>query len=402
MKDVEAVPVIASELPDLVATFLDVQHLRELVANRHNASREKTSRLGEYATKLMEIEEAVAKDVRVAVKLYPIHKWLVGLRGIDLLLAGQLIGVLARPWEKTGFSNPSKLVAYCGYGNEMVCEQCKKLYFPPDQKDARVKHVAERLQEQYEKKLVKDDGPEKFMSNASEMFCQCERPSPKQDRQRKRKGILGNWNPEAKMIVYKFGTQFVKQGAYYREVYDRRRPVEMAKLAGEIEMRAGKKTKKGVSKGTGHAHARAMRYMQKRFLVHFWVKWREADGLPTVGPYAMVHLHHADYEPPPEVPEAGGSQGRSETLTHTASHQEAETRSHIASHVVPETHELGANRARGETHRSFVNREYLEPQHVGVSHKETEPPLPVASQVINETHPILASPNSFERTDEVL
>jgi hypothetical protein len=54
-------------------------------------------------------------------------------------------------------------------------------------------------------------------------------------------------------------------------------------------------TKKRLQEGKlsdAHLHARACRRTTKLFLAHYWVKAREARGLPVGRPYAEAILHH--------------------------------------------------------------------------------------------------------------
>lgn len=297
-KEVTAFVTKEAGLREMVSNFWDVQHTRILVGNRFAAT--KNNRLGPHVEKLQEIEDYIAGDITVAVKTYPIHEWIIAQRGLSYVLAGQLIGIIQ---DVGRFGNISKLHAYFGVGRIQLCEECKKLYYPPEMRAERIARLTKRLQEQHDRKIVHDDQEDEKSpeENALSMVCQCEKPKPYWANQKRRKGILSNYNPKAKMLAYKIGTQFVKQGDYYRTLYDRFRKEYEARddLQEEVGKKAGKKTKKGTSKGTAHIHAMAMRAMEKQFLADLWVKWRELEGLPISKPYVIDQLHHTDYESPP-------------------------------------------------------------------------------------------------------
>ncbi len=286
------------DLSMLVSSFLDVQHTRLILENRFRGVGQ--TRYATYIEGLQAVETEIASSIRTQASHYPICEWLTSQRGIGEVLAGQLIGVIK---DIGRFNNVSKLWQYCGYGMVSICEQCGKLWYAPEEKDQRRDHIVARLKEQHDKRVVKDPDEDQgvLVTKANKMLCQCKHPKPVSAIQKRREGILGNWNPKAKMIVHKFGEQFVKQGEYYRDLYDKFRIEESGNLADEIAERAGKVTKKGVTKGTAHVHARAMRRMQKQFLADLWVKWRELEGLPISKPYVIDQLHHTNYEPPPGV-----------------------------------------------------------------------------------------------------
>jgi hypothetical protein len=73
--------------------------------------------------------------------------------------------------------------------------------------------------------------------------------------------IRMGYNPRRRALAYVMSEAMLKQNdGEYRAVYDARKVLESAKLAGE-------KTAKG------HAHKRAMRFMFKRFVRDLWCVW---------------------------------------------------------------------------------------------------------------------------------
>lgn len=88
---------------------------------------------------------------------------------------------------------------------------------------------------------------------------------PDGTRQRRVKGeeaIFHGYDPRRRSVAYLIGDCLIKGNrGYYRKLYDDRKAMEFARLDGE----------KGAK---GHAHMRASRYIQKRFLKHLWQAWR--------------------------------------------------------------------------------------------------------------------------------
>lgn len=75
--------------------------------------------------------------------------------------------------------------------------------------------------------------------------------------------IEHGYNAERRSLMYVLGDCLVKLNGegVYRKLYDERKELELARLPADTKGRQG------------WAHARASRYMQKRFLVHLWERW---------------------------------------------------------------------------------------------------------------------------------
>jgi len=109
--------------------------------------------------------------------------------------------------------------------------------------------------------------------------------------QRRMKGQKSNWNPELKTICFNFGASIEKAGGPYRDLYDRYGARDLAVHPEPIEVkRKDGSTYKDYSKG--HMRNRRLRYAEKIFLSHLWQAWREMEGLPVRGPYAIEYLGH--------------------------------------------------------------------------------------------------------------
>jgi hypothetical protein len=77
--------------------------------------------------------------------------------------------------------------------------------------------------------------------------------------------IEHGYNAQRRSLMYLLGDCFIKVGGDgpYRALYDQRKELELERLPAEAKGRKG------------WAHARASRYVQKRFLVHLWEAWRQ-------------------------------------------------------------------------------------------------------------------------------
>jgi hypothetical protein len=297
-KELNALPVEKSDLHTLISSIFDVQHMRIVFSNRHQMTNE--TMYATYSDRLYSLELLMKDTADTQTRLYPIHEWIIEQKGLSFDLAGQLIGIIQ---DINRFDNISKLWSYFGLSVMEVCETCGKRYYPINQKAEKIIHIAERLKEQSDKKIVKDkQDTNNFEEKAKEMLCSCTDPVLKKVSQRKLTGALLDYNPQGKMLAYKVGAQFVKQGDFYRKLYDQyKREYELREdLKLEIDSKKGKVTKKGVSKGTGHIHNMAQRKMVKIFLSHLWTKWREIEGLPVTMPYVIARLGHSDYIAPPD------------------------------------------------------------------------------------------------------
>ena len=133
------------------------------------------------------------------------------------------------------------------------------------------------------------------------------------------KGQKRPWNARLKLVCFKIGESFIKVQAHRDDVYGRiyaarkayeQRNNEAGLLADQAKRvlstkRIGTATDahKWYSQGKlppAHIHARARRYAVKLFLSHYHEvgTWLLTGKLPPT-PYALAHLDHVDYIPPP-------------------------------------------------------------------------------------------------------
>ena len=295
MHDKEIKHIEPSTLRDLVMSMYDIQHTRMILGNRFRSASENINY--SFIKDLESVETNVKNTIKSEVQNFPIHEWIVGQRGISFDMAGQMIGLIG---DISKFDNISKLWSYAGLGVIKICGGCGKKYLPIEERSAWIAKTSKRLMEQYERKIVKD-GETGFDIKAAAMLCNCENPTVKSVGQRKIKNTLLDYNPKLKSLCWRYGEQFVKQGDFYRKIYDDCRAGYESRedLVAEMNGKTGKKTKHGTTKGTGHIFNMAKRKTVKIFLSHLWLVWRELEGLPVSKPWIIDIGKHSDYIAPP-------------------------------------------------------------------------------------------------------
>lgn len=298
-KELQALPATKIDLHKLISSIYDVQHMRIIFEGRFRATNE--TMYAKYVDRLFELEAFMKDHAEAQTKLYPVHEWIIAQKGLSYDLAGQLIGIIQ---DIKRFDNVSKLWYYSGLAVVDICEKCNRQWLPPEEKAMRILHIKERQKEQEAKKIVKTKQSE--IIPAESMVCNCEHPVLIRKSQKPIKGTLLDYNPVAKSLAFKVASQFIKQGDFYRKLYEEFRDAYEARpdLKEEVDEKKGKpaKAKHGEvteTKGTLHIHRMAQRKMVKIFLQHLWVTWRELEGLPVTMPYAISVLGHGDYIKPP-------------------------------------------------------------------------------------------------------
>lgn len=123
------------------------------------------------------------------------------------------------------------------------------------------------------------------------------------------KGEKPPWNLRLKRLCYLIGDSFVKNHnrpeCFYGKIYEQTKAQEAEKnerggfavQAAAGAERVGKKTESYKAYATGklplgHLDMRARRKAVKIFLSHYWIKAREAAGLPVTECYAIAKLGH--------------------------------------------------------------------------------------------------------------
>lgn len=92
------------------------------------------------------------------------------------------------------------------------------------------------------------------------------------------------YNPDLKSKLYILATSMMRSGSEYREVYD------------NYKHRLNN-SPRHQDKTDAHKHAMALRYMIKIFLIDFYKKAREVEGLPVHDPYheSKLGMNHGDH-----------------------------------------------------------------------------------------------------------
>ena len=293
-----------SKLRDLVMSMYDIQHARIIIGNRFKFSKDNAG--WPFYIALRKAEDEVKENTSKMVVAYPIHLWLVKRMGIKEDMAAQMVGLIQ---DISKFDNISSLHSYCGYGVIKLCNKCNKKYIEPEHRPAWIAHVAARLKEQFDKKKGKKGKAPDFVENATKMLCSHDNPETRNVAQRKVKGTLLDYNPVLKSLIWRYSTQFVKQGKkdVYRPMYDEFKDyyTNRPDLKAEIDNKAGVETKYGIVTGRGHVDSMAKRKMIKIFLSHMWTVWRELEGLPITKPWIIGVGGHSKYieAPGPTVDE---------------------------------------------------------------------------------------------------
>lgn len=289
----------------LVETYYDFQKLR-IATNNRLALYDKFGLLtplqsAELSARVQELkatEGKVVKLIRSELKGVPIYvQYLKGVKGIDAAMGGGLVAWIDDPAR---FSNPSKLHKYAGYGVEVRCERCGRLYFEDEtSRESWVSKITARLlaMASQKQKMTRERAEKK----ARAMLCSCEDPRPRRVAQKRKRGELLSYNPRLKVHCWKVAGQLLKAK---NETYD---PIYREKRA-EYEARSDIRARHRQAASSGrtrsarasmkayrlHVHQMAMRPMVKRFLTDLLTRWRELEGLPVTKPYVIGVLGHKE------------------------------------------------------------------------------------------------------------
>lgn len=111
-----------------------------------------------------------------------------------------------------------------------------------------------------------------------------------------KQGEKAHKNNLLQAVVWNIGDQFIKQQTpLYVDIYYQEKARLRELYPMPIDVNSGSLWPQKFT--DMHVHRMAKRKMEKVFLSHLWLKWREAEGLPVTMPYAIAILNHADYIP---------------------------------------------------------------------------------------------------------
>lgn len=280
----------------LTSMLYDVQKLRVALGNRIDAlDREGDTRNKNMAEELREevfpmmldMEMVMEKRIGRAVQAAEVMRWLKAVRGIGPRYSGTLIGMVGSPPETV-----SQLWSLCGMDTIPICmnEDCirtvkgkplPRIAYTGEDRAYFLNRQAERRYEQHLRKESPEDiNEEEFKRKAyldsDKHLCQCEQPDIKIVAPQRRyfRGLLLNHNPFLKMTCWKIAGQFVRQGKFYRTVYEQYKDLYIAR-DGDILT-------------AGHIENRARRATVKLFLSHLWEMWRKSLGMDA----GTIYLQH--------------------------------------------------------------------------------------------------------------
>lgn len=129
---------------------------------------------------------------------------------------------------------------------------------------------------------------------------------------KRRKGYKIRHNPILKSFVYNIAESFIKSKSPWKKIYDEEKTKQLK-----------------IVKTKMHAHRRAIRKMNKMFLLELYKEWRTVEGLPVSQSYSIDIIHNGHH--------------LLETHEYDASHFKIETHSNNASHLLIETHSNNAS-----------------------------------------------------------
>jgi len=215
-----------------------------------------------------ESEQELCRGMACCLEAHPVWPWLQQVKGVGPTLAAKLLARL----DPLRADTPSAFWAYCGLatvpGEEYRCETCGYTVAYPVGWRVSGNHPqlgsTRRCSGGLERARTAEEG------------VRAAQPKPA-------KGERAAYDQYAKKVCYLIGTSFLKTRSTYAEQYLR----EKARL--ERERPGWPRARR---------HLAALRKMEKLFLAHLWLVWREALGLPTTEPYAQQVLELSGYVDP--------------------------------------------------------------------------------------------------------
>jgi len=214
----------------LVRTHLQIEKLKQAI-NRQCSSLQgqdcESPYLKAVEQRAVDFEEWVEAEIKDLVIRHPAWPWLSQVKGVGPENAGKLIAFIG---DIARFATVSKLWKYAGYNVE-------------------------------------------------------EGRAP-----RKAKGEKTTWNQDLRAMCWRLGVSLIQaSGAYYRYYLEVKEEYRRRYRGSIVSARKGNAAPPGKVTAK-HIHNMALRRMIKLFLSHLWEKWRQAEGLPVRGPYAVDRL----------------------------------------------------------------------------------------------------------------
>jgi hypothetical protein len=213
--------------------------------------------LGRTYRRQLAIERQMVRALSTRLHAHPTWTWLARVRGVDPLSSARLLGRL----DPARASTPSAFWAYCGFatvpGVEYRCGTCGFTVACAVGDEAPRMHRRPGGRKQCSGTLAPHQGAEKVVRVAQ----------PK---------AVGDghtaYDRVAKQIVFQIGSALVEAGDAYARVYREER------YWLDLQRRDWPSPRR---------HMTALRKMEKQFLSHLWLVWREALGLPLTQPHPV-------------------------------------------------------------------------------------------------------------------
>lgn len=279
----------AAQVKFMAQSMYDFQKVRESIYNRiFNLKRDykelaEVEELELMKKEMEKLEKLMELQIAKSLKIDIYTKWLSKIVGISTRYGGSLIAGIQ---DISNFAKVSQLWSYCGMSVETVCKKCNKLHFDNNEDaekwKANMQEKMDKMRKRMKETEKKKKKPEEITSKIEKSLCTCENPEPKTEATKRRRGVAGiSYNPFMKMTCWKIGKQFVRQGRFYRTVYEQMKAEE---ISSNEQLPEDKRRSKG------HIDNRAIRKTIKIFLQHMYVAWRTIENLPVTKTYYEQYM----------------------------------------------------------------------------------------------------------------
>jgi hypothetical protein len=216
-------------------------------------------------------EQEAERNLKELLSTHPVWPWLKHIKGVGPVLAGRLLARL----DPVRAQTPSAFWAYCGLatvpGIEYKCATCGYIVAHPVRFKVTGAHLRLGSRRQCDGALEINRGPDDGARVAQ--------PKPA-------RGESSAYDRDAKKICYLIAVSFLRTRSPYADWYH------------ETKNRLGRERP---GWAPARIHLTSMRRIEKLFLSHLWLVWRERLGLPTTDPYPQQMLGHTCYIDPWEL-----------------------------------------------------------------------------------------------------
>ena len=118
---------------------------------------------------------------------------------------------------------------------------------------------------------------------------------------KREKGEQLSYDPEARKLAWLIADTMIKMGensSYRREFFDPYKEKQLDRMEKAEDMTEAQLEEKTWTppESQGHAHNRAVRYLAKKFLKHYWAITRDIKGLEVPDEYIITHGGHEKRE----------------------------------------------------------------------------------------------------------